>query len=631
MKKEVIAFYIILFIGAIIRLLHISVSPLKLEELELITYIENSGLSKLMEEGLKRDKQPALLKLFVFFWIKIFGSSFFSIRLPFAVFGILNIYYAYKCSTEIIGKLAALFVSATMALSVYFIIPGQYVQSYLLGSFLLFLFLYYFILFLKGNHKFKVSFTLVIAAALTMVSHYFASLTLTLILISGYFLKGYRYKKKYLTLIFFIILLCLPHAFISLHHLSLFFEKTWPQWYAFPDTWDYLMYVHNNHLLFLSMSFLILIFSLIINRQRSKPIWILIALGIFLINFIFYGFSQHNTSVNSYSSLIFSTPLLLMGIFCFSTFNLRKLQAYTFLSLYVFIGLFTYLCHDGTFNENKKIHYQILSEKIRNYQDSLESENIQLLYHTEHPEYYSYFLEKSKAQLIPRTRKLETYQNISELQEELNEISTKHLLLLYDDSLKHEAIEIIRQKYSIKNISQTSQTSALLFFEKTSAKLKKHFYFYLEHSLESNIPQWEVAMQERDSNVYYSASHSLKIKSYMEYAMTYRSKLAELFSGKNAFLTCQLAVKMQEKSDCRLVISIQRGEKMIHWKSYHLQDYYQEGKWFLPIYVYELPLDTKSDDLLLVYLWNPNKSTLWVDNFQLSTFNYNNYKPILLK
>jgi len=116
---------------------------------ESIWYDEGASLNvavqKINNIFFQKDKSPPLYYLFLHFWIKLFGSSEFSIRLPSALFGTASIWFIYLNGKILINRKAALTGALILSLNKYHIFYSQEARVYELTALLTLLSIHFFI------------------------------------------------------------------------------------------------------------------------------------------------------------------------------------------------------------------------------------------------------------------------------------------------------------------------------------------------------------------------------------------------------------------------------------------------------------------------------------------------------
>ena len=164
---------------------------------ESIWYDEGCSLNIAVQEinkiFLQNDKSPPLYYLFLHFWIKLFGSSEFSIRLPSAIFGTISIWYIYLIGKNLLNKKAALTGALILSINKYHIFYSQEARVYVLTALLTILSMYSFIRLSLLNKKWG-ALGYLFFSSLLIYSHIYG---LFIILAQNiYLLTAYKYQNS---------------------------------------------------------------------------------------------------------------------------------------------------------------------------------------------------------------------------------------------------------------------------------------------------------------------------------------------------------------------------------------------------------------------------------------------------
>ncbi len=157
---------VILLLSAFVRLYHLNGQSIWLDEAYAIKFAE----LKLSQIYFLHDNTPPLYNAILHWWIQLFGTSEFSVRLPSAILGVLSVFMMYKIGSVLfhveVGRLSALL----MAISVFHIDYSQEARTYSLSVFLALLSMYCFIEAIKKTSN-KNVIGYVLSSILLLYSH----------------------------------------------------------------------------------------------------------------------------------------------------------------------------------------------------------------------------------------------------------------------------------------------------------------------------------------------------------------------------------------------------------------------------------------------------------------------------
>lgn len=631
-ETENLLFLLILIIGSLLRFYQFNSWSFTNDELSALSRLDYDSFIEMLDIGVKNDVHPALTQIFEYLWTRVFDPS--TIRFPFVLFGILSIYFAFKTACIWIKKFSALFVAAFIAVSEYFVLYSQIARPYSLGCFLVLIFAFYWSLYLKGNRSNKVSIALIIAAVLAILTHYFASLTVVLILICGFFMERRKNKMPYAIHIALIAILCVPHLYITIHHLKMGGLEGWlpkPEPDFLPRLLDY---ISNDFYVFQLTLLFTLISPILFFREKFAPKkWVFWGLLIFLSCFLIgYIYSVEANPVIQFSSFIFSIPFLLIAIFSLTNYEKHKIAGIFLLVLIILTGIYGTVIRNNFYGPKKFADFKAVSQNLKLFHDSLGSENILIFMNANHPDYFKYYFDQQNFHPSIEKQVIENFEDIADIKQRLDSSNEEYAIIAWANKfMPYEVHELVKQDFPKRIYHQHYFNSEFSVYKKEAFERK--LLFTKVHTLEKEIDNWDVNWQKRDTNQFVSKNHSLHIDSTSLYSMTYRTNIAHLFGENSRFLTISLFAKMHTLSDCKIVVSVIHKGEQIEWRGYDIQNYYQEGKWFNPLFVFEKRADFEDEDEITIYLWNPSKSELWVDDFSLKVFEdsdydyYNLYPP----
>lgn len=111
----------------------------------------------------------------LYFWIRLFGSSEVSARLPSAIFGSLVVFMIYKVGRSLFNKKTGMASSLLAGLSIFYIQYSQEARSYILTTLLTLVSMYFFIRLLE-KRKLCISIGYMVSNILLLYAHPFAIL-----------------------------------------------------------------------------------------------------------------------------------------------------------------------------------------------------------------------------------------------------------------------------------------------------------------------------------------------------------------------------------------------------------------------------------------------------------------------
>ncbi|MBP9187027.1 MAG: hypothetical protein KBG11_08025 [Bacteroidia bacterium] len=340
---------VILVLAFGFRAYHITQIPLTNDELSALYRLQFSSFSQLITLGVTPDGHPAFVQVFLYYYIKIFGTTAIALKLPFIVFSVAAIYAAFKLFSVLYSQRVALMVSITMCATQFFVMHGQLARPYSAGLLWVLLFAWY--LHKPNLNKTKTNkFAAFVFLFLAASTHYIALLTAIVILLLWVRVDAKRFKQaSIISLSAFV--LYLPQIFIFIHQLKVGGVGTWlgkPHINFIYQFWEYSF----NYQPILSLILFVLLFAAImltcINGTVKKH---LLPLGVFTLTFIItFVYSVLRNPVLQFPVLLFAWPFMLAFIY----------SAVSTLPKYVYAALFGLILFLQVYSLTKnRQHYQV--------------------------------------------------------------------------------------------------------------------------------------------------------------------------------------------------------------------------------------------------------------------------------
>ena len=352
-STDTIGITFILIVSFVLRFYHFNQIPFNSDELSAIYRARFDTLSELINKGVLIDGHPAGVQVFLYYWIKCFGTSEFIVKLPFMIMGVLSVYLTYRIAQKWFNSTVALIASAyvsTLQLTVMF---SQIARPYSSGLFLALLMVWFWTNFIFDNTTKKTNYYLagfIIAGALNAYNHHFNLLFLLIVSITGLFFINKQKLKLYLLGGIAIFVLYIPHLHIFFYQLKVGGVGGKDGWLAAPEynfLYEYLKFIfHYSKLeiiftLFITLAGIVLFFKNSKTIDKTKIKFIIISFVWFLLPLIIgFYYSRTVAPVLQYSVMIFTFPFLLIGMFSFFP-ELGKYLKIGLISLILFVNIYT--------------------------------------------------------------------------------------------------------------------------------------------------------------------------------------------------------------------------------------------------------------------------------------------------
>ncbi|MBI5218945.1 MAG: glycosyltransferase family 39 protein [Bacteroidia bacterium] len=627
--KHEIILIIILLLAASLRLYNYSGWSLSNDELSALNRIRYDNLKDVVKFGvMKYDTHPAGVQIFLYYWTKTFGDSEASVRLPFVIAGILSILFIYLITAKWFNKTAGLFTALALSFLQYPILYSQLARPYSFGLLfsLLTVWFWTMIFFNKTRRKPWMYVGFVFSVTLALYTHYFSSLFVFIVSITGLlFLKKDNWKP-YIVSGIAILVLYIPHCKVVMYQYAYGFENV--SWLGAPGKdWliDYISYCFNDSAFLLILMGLIFIGSIIAGYKQLKfsKFFILSFLWFQLPFLIGYYYSVTKTPVLQNSVLLFSFPFLVVFLFSFIP---EKLNVKVIILFFVLAasGVFSTSLEKKFYSTQHFGEFKGLAEKIIEWDKKYGYDKITRTINIHAPYYIDYYLNRQHEKVAFVKYNFSEQEDLVELISIVNQRTTPYFLYAYSNVENTlEIYEIIREKYPRIREQKKYFGSSVILFEKDST-CKRTSLFSTFNDFERHCNYWESNKSLFDSSVFLSGGKSYKIDSVTMYSATFAIKNSELKPADSCLVSISVNGFLTKNATAELVLSVEKKgrEKENEWYSSALHKYIKEhGKWGKVYLTKYLKGDLSPEDIIKVYVWNTGKNNVYIDDFKIDFYN----------
>jgi 4-amino-4-deoxy-L-arabinose transferase-like glycosyltransferase len=127
-------FILLLGLAVFLRFLPLYQYQFSHDELSALSRTVYPTISETLQLGVRYgDTHPFLIQVFIYYWIKLFGTSEIAVKLPFLICGILVVIMGYRFSKKWFGINAAIMVSVFFSGSFIFCVYSSYARMYIPG------------------------------------------------------------------------------------------------------------------------------------------------------------------------------------------------------------------------------------------------------------------------------------------------------------------------------------------------------------------------------------------------------------------------------------------------------------------------------------------------------------------
>ncbi len=341
------------------------------DEYSAVLRTSYTSINDLVEQGVKPDFHPAGVQFFLYFWVKLFGSDPWIVKLPFVLASIASVYLVYLVAKKWTNETVGLITAAFLATSQYSITYGTYARPYATGLFFtLLLILALTNIIQRPDHKFRKNWILfVIAGTACAYNQYVNMLVAGMIGVTALPLIPRKRLLPYLLAGVAIGILYLPHIPILSYHMGKGGIGGTDGWLGVPGPTfivDYLSYLFHHSAWSAGLIVFILLAGWYWGRKisytppfsASKRIYLFVCW--FLAPFLVcYFYSVYTNPILQYSVLIF-THFLIYTLLSGHIKPLKPLANSVIVSAIVLTNVLTLIF----VREHFHVHYHVGYEKI---------------------------------------------------------------------------------------------------------------------------------------------------------------------------------------------------------------------------------------------------------------------------
>ena len=634
--REEIVLVIILIVSAVMRFYNYAGWSLSNDELSAVYGTSLGDFDKMIDEYVRPDFHPAGVQAFMFWWSKLFGISEASLRFPFVIAGVLSVLFAYLIAARWFNKATGLFAALILSFLGYTILYSQLARPYSFGLLFSLMAVYYWTRIIydpPGRNKAGSYIGWTISLVGCMYTHYFSFLFAIIVGATGLIallaprLRGLKVQLLinrtlllYLATSAIAVVLFLPHLSISLEQFG---RGGVGSWLGKPESAylvNYLYYSFNESVILCAVIALITIVTYFINRKwikRNKFRWI--AFFWFIIPFLIgFFYSLYVNPVLQHSILLFSFPFLPMFLFSFVDPQKWKLN-FTLIGILAAIAIFSTVIEKKFYSTQFFGVFKEVAEKTYEWNEKYGQHNITRTVNVINPYYIHYYLDRYDKSANYLIYDIVNISQVARLQQIVDSTDTEYFMYGWSNNgSPYEIYEIIKQKYPVVVEDNRYFNSAVTLFRKGPERKP---LMSTGTDFEQSYPNWPLDTAVLVQQPVHSGKYAYRMDS-IEFSAGMQTMVSELYKGSK-FLVLTYWGYYNDHTDAQLVLSFEGETK--DWSSAPLAHFVKPGRWGQAILVKKLPAGVRPGDPVKIYVWNPGKRTVYIDDISISTYADSDY------
>lgn len=560
------------------------------------------------------------------------GFSVLTIRLPFVICGILSIYYSFKLAEKWFNSHTALFTAVVICFLEYTLLYSQSALPYAPGMLFVILAVIYWTNYifeegLKTKNALMFGLFLILAAYM----HYFALIFLLVVFLSGFFfIRKNKIKIYFVTFIFFLIAYA-PNLPIIFYQIS----NPTASWLSEPSQgwfFEHIKFIFNNSSYLLYSVLAIFILSNIISFTDVKinKYHVLSILFFVLPPVYCYFFSLWVRPVFENSILIFSFVFLLFFLFSFIRTQYKTYNLIAFVALMI-IGLYSSLYEKKYYSTYHYGEFRDIAIKVCDWNTQYGETNITRVINVYSPSYINYYLDRFEKPTKFALYKNEGKTDLLSLRKTIESSSTPYFLYAWSSIYNpQESYDMIRVKYPylIKNIDYNGMAGISLYSATDSTNTIpdcKPVYYSLNGFEEKNT--WDKDTSILDTSIRKYGKYSAKLDSKDEYGPSCNliiSQMADTHFSRISVSLWAYATGIFKDAQIVATLNFRDDDNQIYenymWISSKFEYFIEKNKWGQVFFSFSIPELHSRNDELKIYVWNPDKNPLYIDNIEIKAF-----------
>lgn len=623
-------------IGTVMRFYNYWDWSLSNDELSAMARLQFPSFAEMIEKGVKfDDMHPMGVQSFLWLWTHIVGLSDAMFRLPFVLMGSFSLVFFYLIAAKWFNKTTALFSLAVFSALQFPILYSQLARPYSPGMLFSLIFVYAWtnILFSDSTlstKKFsKWNWLLVLSGSAAMYTHYFSFMFVGIVGLSGlFFLKKESYLSYFVSGVL-MFLLYIPNINVFLYQFGVGGLGGPEGWLGPPQKdaiWKYVLYGFNSDYILTAALLITFLMSLFYFKGHGERRFKLLAFFFAMLPAVIaYFYSIFKNPVFQYSILIFGFPFLVMCIFA----NLpvvkwnkitSSLLAVAFMMTFVstvFAQRFYSTEHFAVFKD--------LAEKISACSDKYGRDNIDYTVNVIKPYYFDHYAnaQKNKVEFLQyRCNQSSDYREFDSL---LSVSSKPFFLHAWSNNYHAPELELRIKKYFPFVAERDTHFNAglVLYSKKDLGNVVYNPEVVYDETNDFEKDLWGVDHKMlKESSEAFSGKMISWVDSTMEYSATFQARTDNIGLARDRTLLVSLQIKMLVQplfDKLMLVVSVEDKEgKSKVWRSEQVEPYkINPGKWNSIYYGYKYVEDINPDDIIKIYVYNPGKYYVELDDFKV--------------
>jgi hypothetical protein len=622
---------LVLLCGALLRWYNFDGFSLTNDELSALLRANQASLSDLITKGvMATDPHPAGIQVFIYFWVKWWGTSAFAFRLPFVLLSIGTLWMTYRLGRLWFGAYPAVLAMTLMAVLEFPILYGQIARPYSPGLFFSVALVYYWTkLVLARDKPWPAVPAYALFALLCCYTHYFCGLFAVIVASTGLFMVKRTQWRAYIVANLMVVVLFLPHFGITLHQmetggLSGWLPKPKPSFLM-----EHLFFLFNNSIWLSTVTiFTFCIAGVYYRKDLRKSVFRWLSLLWFLMPIgIAYIYSMNYETVLMDRVLLFSFPFLLLFVASFVQPNEITKWGVGLVAVLLGTGMAATVWEKRYYSTAHFEDFELLASTVKKWDKLYGDTNITRTVNVNDSFYLNYYFDQLEYKTTFQRIKTIDAIGLRDMLRTVEEAKTPYFMAAWACIYNpYEVPEIIKRKYPVEVDRVFSFNTELVLYQQAKAKEHREAVVFESVTGCERETKWTIDDITLDTLHRFNACPSFRFTSQLEYGPTFRLLPTELLLDSVNVVSFSAWYLGNLPLNAMLVLSVDQDGQNLAWRSVELGQFItKEGEWTEAILSLKLPEGLVEKGQVSAYIWNKGKQRFSVGRLQVTAFKDSRY------
>jgi hypothetical protein len=180
---------------------------------------------------------------------------------------------------------------------------------------------------------------------------------------------------------------------------------------------------------------------------------------------------------------------------------------------------------------------------------------------------------------------------------------------------------MIREKFPILKSHTEIALGKISLYSRSGDGEPVKILYTNNNDFESSYPGWTGDTAQYDKCKVSAGKFSEKMDSTILYSSAFHESIKEISKGKEIAIVITAEVFLVGNSSPLLVYDEKIGDRSIRYNSLDVRKFAgHSDRWEKVMFMLKTSKNSSDDHSIVVYFWNPGKSTFYIDNFKVEGY-----------